>query len=218
MLSVSAVVALGLAACDPDPEAADANPGNLADAPAAVDAPPPPDGPIGCDPDQVCFTYNAIDGVTDLPPGQLVIAWIPPEASGDAPAQVAYDGTWTTAVTALDLAAITIPDAAHQTAFVPCGTPGHFAIALAFIGTNVDADGDGVLTADEFAAASVYGIFQAGIVFADVACAPTPENPAGLLTGVHVYSDTNQLLDGVPTELQTCSPGTAACDGLDDPL
>jgi hypothetical protein len=219
-LSAAAVVAvLGLAACDSDPPAADANPGDLVDAPGGATDGPPADGPIGCDPDQMCFAYNAIDGVTDLPPGRLVIAWIPPESGpDDAPAQVGYDGEWTTAVTALDLAAITIPDAAHLTTFLPCGEVAHFGVALGLIGTDLDPNGDGSISVDEINAASVYGIFQEALVYADVTCPPGPDSPTGTLMGVHVYDERQGVLDGVPTETQTCSPGTAACDQLDDPL
>jgi hypothetical protein len=211
-LGLALALALAASGCgDPDP--------GVPDASAAIDAPSAGDAPlVVCRPDQLCFDYNPLDGVTDLPAGRLVVLWIPPETKGDSPAQVGYDGAWTSDVTAIDLASIAEPNVAFQTGFVPCGTPGNFGIALAVIGTNVDANTDGIITIEEFGAAEIYGIFQAGIVYSDVACAPTPKNPAGILTGVHVYSDAQELRDGVPTEMQTCSPGSAACANLDDPL
>jgi len=227
---VTTIATLDLAGCGSGPAASDAHLGDarLGDA-RPGDARPgdarpgdarpgdanPVDGPLGCDPDQVCFAYHAVDGVTNLPPGRLVIAWLPPEGGGSDPAQVGYDGVWTTDVTALDLAAITPPDAAHQIPYEPCGSPAHLGDARGLIGTNLDANTDGLLSIEELKGGSIYGIFQAVIIHSDVACPPNPDVPSGILMGIHVYDD-EALLDGVPTEFQTCSPGTAACDELND--
>jgi hypothetical protein len=40
------------------------------------------------------------------------------------------------------------------------------------------------------------------------------------MAGLHVYSEATpvHLLDGMLTALQTCAPGTAACDTLNSPF
>lgn len=224
---LASVAACGGDSSNPDAPTGDDTGDDTADDTADFDAtpdfdapPPPPDaGNPNCGADQLCFTYNAIDGVTDLPAGRLGVAWMPNDEGGGGGPQLAYDGEWTTATVALDLAEIAIADAGHVAASTECGKGVNLGVATVVIVTDTNASG--TIDADELETGNIYGIFQEIVAYLNAPCPPIdPVAPDGLAMGVHVYSAAAPIvwLDGVPSEMQTCSPGSKACANLTGPL
>jgi hypothetical protein len=192
------------------------------DAPPAEDGDPSPDGAVDptCAPDQLCLAATPIDGSTP-PPGRLAVAWVQTTGTG---LEVAFDEAWAAPpVTGINLVEIAAPSPPYHITDAPFCPGGRLAIAIAVAST--DPDGDGSISSGEllngFDDHTAYGIGQAIIAWTDVGCpAMPPDFPEGLSPGVHVYTIDEPVLrlDGTPVDFQTCAPGSAACENLNNPL
>lgn len=213
------------AACSSPHAAPDAGAKPLADA-APVDVAPdatlPPDAAIPCPAGQVCLARTPIDGVTSLPAGRLAIAWL--STTSQTPTfEVASDQPWVNApITMVELAQIAVPSAAVQFSGIPSCTS-KMGAGIAVLST--DPDGNGAISGEEIANGrsdhSIYGVHKQVIAWFSDACAPNPPDfPEGFEAGIHVYTADTPVhrLDGTATELDTCQPGSSACDQLDGPF
>jgi hypothetical protein len=173
-----------------------------------------------CADDLLCMQIAPIDGVTTLPPGRLVVAWLP---FTPGPYQIVVDRPWDASpITQVALADVPPPDADHLTTG-PCGPSETFSYAQVVVST--DPNGDGVVTSDEIIAGydsgDTYGIFQEVLTYSRPGCSPKPPDfPDGVRGGVHVLTAAKpyQRIDGVVKDLETCVPNTAACNSLTNPL
>ena len=153
-----------------------------------------------------------------------VVAWINFN-EGDEIGEIAYDGAWNApATTRIPLAALAAPSPGLAMTDT-CGST-TISIYLGLIGVSTDPDGNGSVSIEElfsgWEADTVYGIGQGVFVESTEGCEQDDLFPGGILTGRHVYSGNEstffQLADGLPIELTTCAPGTAACTALDGPV
>jgi hypothetical protein len=226
MNRVCTFVTLLVAACSDPAVKPDAAVGAMADASKIIDAPAimdaPVDAPTTCPAGRACLRLAPVDGVTMLPAGRLGIVWV---AEGKSPTlELAYDRPWTAApITEIDLAQLALPTAAVQTSIPEVCNGEKFAPALVVLST--DPDSSGSLTTDEILNGendgSMYGVHLEIIAWFDKTCpASLPDFPEGFTAGIHVYTEDTPVhhLDGKVTDLQTCQPGTTACQMLNGPL
>ena len=188
------------------------------------DAPPIDASP--CASTELCLAHEPIDGVTDVPPGRLVVAWFVIGGDAGDSYQIALDQPWAAApLTHIALADLAAPDGSFYVS-MPCGsTPADAAIAVAALIDDPDDSGD--ISVSELRVAGeagwIYGIAQGIVLESPLGCAtPTDELPSGILVGRHAYAGNEHTAftptGGAPVPFTTCAPMSPACGDLEGPI
>jgi hypothetical protein len=178
------------------------------------------DADTRCDGGGLCFELAPVDGVTQLPPGRIGIAWLARQSGGEP--EIALGEPWSeSSITQIELSKISAPDETHRWNG-PCGSSVLFASAIVVLSTDPDGSGmlSGVEIIDGLGTGDSYGILQDIITWTSNDCPPTSTFPQGIPAGVHVFSATTPAHrhDGVLVEMQTCRPRSGDCDRLHDPF